>query len=128
MNAAWILAFTAVALVVAPASASARWHLIAPPCAPIRVVLHHDGSKTLEPVTCEPNRRAPVSKWDDLGSFDTANACADHKDVVSILRNHAYLRALDLGPAEPLVIRMYRSYDQMYSARCISAAEPRLAR
>src|SRR5262245_18095478 len=59
---------------ISPESALAGWHLMAPPCVPTRTVTLNDGSKTLEPVTCEPvdtgvgiRRLASLSKWKSLG-------------------------------------------------------------
>src|SRR5216117_3242725 len=67
---------------VLPASALAGWHLMAPSCAPTHTVTLNDGSKTLEPVLCEPvdtgvgiRRLASLSKWKSFGSLDSVEAC-----------------------------------------------------
>src|SRR5262245_1348888 len=65
-------------LIVLPSSAFSAWHWMVPPCAPARTVTLNDGSKTLQPVGCEPvdadggvRRLAPLSKWKSLGTLDS---------------------------------------------------------
>jgi hypothetical protein len=113
---------------VSPAPAFAgRWYLMAPPCAPTRTVLLNDGSKTLEPVTCDPGDKgvgvrslASLSKWKSFGSFDSVEAC-DNLEVALIKQtSDAYLEGLQRdGILSATTITLYRAYDQMSYARCV---------
>jgi len=114
-------------LMISPASALAGWHLMAPPCAPTRTVTLNDGSKTLEPVLCEPvdtgvgiRRLASLSKWKSLGTLDSVDACDNLMTALITQTSEAYLEALRRdGNLNPTTITLYRTYDQTASARCV---------
>jgi len=114
-------------LMVLRASALAGWHLMAPPCAPTHSVSLNDGSKTLEPVGCDPvdtgvgiRRLASLSKWKSFGSLDSVEAC--DKLMLALIKqtNEAYFEALQRdGILNPTTRTLYRTYDQMSYARCV---------
>jgi len=114
-------------LMALPASALAGWHLMAPPCTPTRTVTLNDGSKTLEPVLCEPvdtgvgiRRLASLSKWKSLGTLDSVDTCDNLMLALIKQTNEAYLEALQRdGILNPTTRTLYRTYDQMSYARCV---------
>ena len=128
LKTAFLATLVVLLLAVTPASASAAWYLMAPPCAPTHVVTLNDGSKTLQPAACSPDDRTPLSKWESIGSFTTADMCDAQKLAVTTLRNRAYLQELDRtnNPADPTVLTFRREYDQMSYARCVASDDPKL--
>jgi len=114
-------------LIVLPSSAFSAWHLMVPPCAPARTVTLNDGSKTLQPVGCEPvdadggvRRLAPLSKWKSLGTLDSINACENLKDALLKQTREAHSEADQRdGNLIPITRTLYRTYDQTSHARCI---------
>src|SRR5437899_3929161 len=88
-------------LMVLPAPGLAGWHLMAPSCAPARTVTLNDGSKTLEPVGCDPvdtgvgiRRLASLSKWKSLGTLDSVDACDNPTTALIKQTSDAYSEAL----------------------------------
>lgn len=120
-------------LIALPASASAGWHLMAPPCTPARTVTLNDGSKTLEPVGCEPvdtgggiRRLASLSKWKSLGTVDSVDACDNLKTALINQTSEAYSEALQRdGILNPTSRTLYRTYDQTSYARCVPSNDTR---
>jgi hypothetical protein len=114
-------------LIVLPSSAFSAWHLMAPPCTPARTVTLNDGSKTLEPVGCEPvdadggvRRLASLSKWKPLGTLDSINACENLKAALIKQTREAHSEADQRdGNLNPTTRTLYRTYDQTSYARCI---------
>ena len=114
-------------LMILPASTFAAWHLMAPPCTPARTVTLNDGSKTLEPIGCEPvdtgpgiRRLASLSKWKSLGTLDSVDACDALLTALIKQTSDANLEALQRdGILNPTTRTLYRTYDQMSYARCV---------
>ena len=114
-------------LMVLPASALAGWSLMAPPCAPTHTVTLNDGSKTVEPVGCDPvdtgvgiRRLASLSEWKSLGTLDSVEACDNLMVALIKQTNEAYFEALQRdGILNPTTRTLYRTYDQMSYARCV---------
>src|SRR5262245_3111130 len=87
-------------LMFLPASVFSEWHLIAPPCARAHTVTLNDGSKTLEPMGCEPldtgvgiRRLASLSKWKSLGTLDSVETCDKLMAALIMQTSEAYLEA-----------------------------------
>ena len=120
-------------LMVLPAPGLAGWHLMAPSCAPARTVTLNDGSKTLEPVGCDPidtgggiRRLASLSKWKSLGTLDSVEACDNLRAALITQTNDAYFEAFHRdGILNPTTRTLYRTYDQMSYARCIPSNDTR---
>src|SRR5712691_636907 len=120
-------------LMVLSASALAGWHLMAPSCAPARTVTLNDGSKTLEPVGCDPvdagggiRRLASLSKWKSLGTLESVDACDNLMAALMKQTNEAYFEAFQRdGILNPTTRTLYRTYDQMSYARCVPSNDTR---
>jgi hypothetical protein len=118
---------------VSPASALAGWHLMAPPCAPAHTVTLNDGSKTLQPIGCEPvdtgggiRRLASLSTWKSLGTLDSVEACDSLMTALIKQTGEAYSEAEQRdGILNPTARTLYRTYDQMSYARCIPSNDTR---
>jgi len=118
---------------VLPASAFAGWHLMAPPCTPARTVTLNDGSKTLQPVGCEPvdtgggiRRLASLSKWKSLGALESVEACDNLMNALVLQTGEAYYEAEKRdGILNPTARTLYRTYDQMSYARCVPSNDIR---
>jgi len=117
-----------ILFMVSPAAAFAgRWYLMAPPCAPTRTVLLNNGSKTLEPVICDPLDKgvgvrslASLSRWKSFGSLDSVDACDNLKLALIRQTSDAYSEALQRdGILDPTTKTLYRAYDQVSYARCV---------
>src|SRR5438132_1392163 len=109
-------------LMVLPASALAGWHLMAPSCAPTHTVTLNDGSKTLEPVGCDPadtgvgiRRLASLSKWKSLGTLESVEACDNLMTALIKQTNEAYLEALQRDGTDSVASRRGREMTEEWT-------------